>query len=1055
MIKSIDATSIHRITSGQVVVDLQTAVKELVENSLDAGATNIEVRLKEYGLTSIEVIDSGSGISPDDYDKVGLKHHTSKLQTFEDLSIVRTFGFRGEALSSLCALSERVVITTATSAEAPMGTVLELDHFGKVKSRSSKVARQRGTTVTIEGLFKPLPVRRKEYERNSKLQLGKALNLLSAYALVPCAQENKGVRLSVYHQPDGGKKTLQIRTDGTATVRASISSLWGPKQLENLVELDLHLDVSPEKTTLKRLQSVDTDTSTKVHVRGLISKFYPGRGRTGTDRQYFFINGRPCNPSKIQKAFNEVYRTFNANQSPFIVADFILPTNACDINVSPDKRTIFLHSENNLVAALKEGLEDAFSSSRSTYAVQGTSTQSQQPTQSMAAKQNAKSGGQATELHEDVGTADQLASISPSLHGPPADAEELRQTTESQRLPLFLDEPTSSEDSFILNSDRLPSSDNREQNDGLASSHPMDKSTEVVLPLPGPSMQTQRLATENAGPSSLQPAVQRQPSPNRPPLQADLVDKRNEVHDNGGTPSVSPPPPQTRTVDRSHPILRRQSTPRSVQLVLDTSQASWNLRKASSDREEPPTKKTKTDTLSKGGSARERLRTQLIGFARAGSQVSVGSGVEDRVKEEGDEGEDVDMLESGEEDDAVIQERDVLVEEDEMEADEITVKQEDDLAVIPFRRDAGVRSPPGPPPEKSPAKQSTVKSEVIDMDLDDAVISAEREANLRALSRTPEDSSSVSSSSVHHEVIRTANGDQNDITLTFDTARVSGLWRHVLDSRQAAASKTSAQSASNGDNTHLSAAGIEASLANPDAQESAEQELSRVIHKEDFMNMQILGQFNLGFIIARKHTESQNEAGERGSGVYAGMDDLFIIDQHAADEKYNFETLQQTTKIESQRLYQPRPLELTAADELLAAENIDILRSNGFEIATDESADHGQGGRVKLVAQPVSGNTNFDLNDLEELLQLMRDQATGKMVRCSKARAMFAMRACRKSVMVGAALTHGQMTSIVRHMATMDQPWNCPHGRPTMRHLFNIADTSQSVESRTIDWSSL
>ena len=141
-IQGIDAASVHRLTSGQVVTDLQNAVKELVENSLDAGATSIEVRFKQYGLASVEVIDSGSGIAPVDYDSVALKHYTSKLTTFEDIASVHTFGFRGEALSSLCALCESVSILTATENEAPMGTILEFDARGRVKSRTGKAARQ-------------------------------------------------------------------------------------------------------------------------------------------------------------------------------------------------------------------------------------------------------------------------------------------------------------------------------------------------------------------------------------------------------------------------------------------------------------------------------------------------------------------------------------------------------------------------------------------------------------------------------------------------------------------------------------------------------------------------------------------------------------------------------------------------------------------------------------------------------------------------------------------------------------------------------------------------
>jgi DNA mismatch repair protein PMS2 len=168
---TIDAHSVHQITAGQVVIDLQTAVKELVENSLDAGATSIgtslpgpstalhsvpEVRFHSHGLKTIEIVDNGSGIAPTDHDSIGpsivlcqasidsvtaLKHHTSKLASFEDLSRVLTFGFRGEALSSLCALTDGFIVTTATSSEAPMGTVIEMDRNGKARSKC-KIARQ-------------------------------------------------------------------------------------------------------------------------------------------------------------------------------------------------------------------------------------------------------------------------------------------------------------------------------------------------------------------------------------------------------------------------------------------------------------------------------------------------------------------------------------------------------------------------------------------------------------------------------------------------------------------------------------------------------------------------------------------------------------------------------------------------------------------------------------------------------------------------------------------------------------------------------------------------
>ncbi|KAJ7800518.1 histidine kinase-like ATPase [Mycena olivaceomarginata] len=355
-IKPIDKTSIHRITSGQVVIDLQTAVKELVENSLDAGATNLEVRFKQYGLATIEVIDNGGGISEENYEGLALKNHTSKLSSFADLTTVTTFGFRGEALSSLCALCESVVVSTAT--QPPMGVTLEMESSGKIRHKG-KIARQapiqRGTTITLTNLFSMLPVRRKEFERNAKREFGKALALLNAYALGPCSSRS-GVRLVVSNQADKGYKSVQIRTPGTPSLRESVSALWGPKALDNIATLDLRFPVERDKMTLRRfaclLASADT-APIQVVVRGLVSKFAVGCGRTGTDRQFFYVNGRPCNMSKAQKAFNEVYRSFNATQAPFIVADFILPTDTCDINVSPDKRSILLHHEANLIAALK------------------------------------------------------------------------------------------------------------------------------------------------------------------------------------------------------------------------------------------------------------------------------------------------------------------------------------------------------------------------------------------------------------------------------------------------------------------------------------------------------------------------------------------------------------------------------------------------------------------------------------------------------------------------------------------------------------------------------
>nr|VZI14617.1 unnamed protein product [Spirometra erinaceieuropaei] len=104
-IKSLDSKSVHKLCSSQVVVSLGIAIKELLENSIDAGAKRIEIKLKNYGSDAVEVVDDGSGIREENFNTLGKKHSTSKISTFEDLASVASFGFRGEALNSLCHLA--------------------------------------------------------------------------------------------------------------------------------------------------------------------------------------------------------------------------------------------------------------------------------------------------------------------------------------------------------------------------------------------------------------------------------------------------------------------------------------------------------------------------------------------------------------------------------------------------------------------------------------------------------------------------------------------------------------------------------------------------------------------------------------------------------------------------------------------------------------------------------------------------------------------------------------------------------------------------------------
>jgi DNA mismatch repair protein PMS2 len=226
-------------------------------------------------------------------------------------------------------------------------------------------------------------------------------------------------------------------------------------------------------------------------------------------------------------------------------------------------------------------------------------------------------------------------------------------------------------------------------------------------------------------------------------------------------------------------------------------------------------------------------------------------------------------------------------------------------------------------------------------------------------------------------------------------------------------------------------------ISNGLSQASAEERLSLTVSKEDFAHMRIVGQFNLGFIIATRPAKPPTTLpSEPLNEVEKTDDELFIIDQHASDEKYNFERLQAETIVQNQRLVKPRTLELTAVDEEIISEHQPALVKNGFLVDVDPDLPPGK--RCKLVSLPMSRSVIFDHRDLEELIALLADAPTGTIPRPSKVRRMFAMRACRSSIMIGRTLTLKQMQMVLKHMGEIEKPWNCPHGRPTMRHLMGM-----------------
>lgn len=316
-------------------------MKELVENSLDAQATLVEVKFKERGALGLEVVDNGCGVKEEDFAGLTRRHATSKLQTFNQLAEVETFGFRGEALNSLCALAKVQIQTKHSS--AARATRLEFDHIGNIVKQVPS-SGQTGTHVYLTELFATLPVRKREFVKNIKKEYAKALEILTAYCLI-----SKSVRIVVTNQSKQGFRHQVMCTNANSSVLETVSSIFGQKQMEQLVKIKNPVLGTEEDTRLE-----------KYTVEGYVSDCNHGSGRSSKDRQFFYINSRPCESKTLLKFINEIYRKFNAQQYPFIFLNIHMNKEDVDINVTPDKRQLFIADEHVLKQAVLKSLTETY-----------------------------------------------------------------------------------------------------------------------------------------------------------------------------------------------------------------------------------------------------------------------------------------------------------------------------------------------------------------------------------------------------------------------------------------------------------------------------------------------------------------------------------------------------------------------------------------------------------------------------------------------------------------------------------------------------------------------
>lgn len=292
-----------QIAAGEVVERPSSVVKELVENSIDAGASVIEVVLEDGGRKSIRVSDDGSGMSVDDVPLALARHGTSKIRKASDLVGVSTFGFRGEALPAIASVSQFEIQTASADGE---GVAIRVS--GGQVMPPVRVARRRGTTVSVGQLFYNIPARLK-FLRSARSEWRSAVESLTALALT-----QPRVRIIVTHD---GKVALTLPP--VSSIRSRLGAIWGGRYAEDLLDVD--------------------DVAGPVHTSGLIQR--PADVGTSTRRAFLSINGRAVRDAGIARAVEAAFRsTIVAGVRPSFFLNVTVPTDTVDVNVHPAKAEV-------------------------------------------------------------------------------------------------------------------------------------------------------------------------------------------------------------------------------------------------------------------------------------------------------------------------------------------------------------------------------------------------------------------------------------------------------------------------------------------------------------------------------------------------------------------------------------------------------------------------------------------------------------------------------------------------------------------------------------------
>ena len=318
----LDDLTINKIAAGEVIERPASVVKELIENSIDAGATNITVEIKNGGISYIRITDNGKGIMPDDMEIAFERHATSKIRQAKDLETVKSMGFRGEALASIAAIARVELVSKTESSDIGRKVVVE---GGKIIS-NEEIGCPKGTTITVQNLFFNTPVRYK-FLKKDFTEFGYIEDAVTRIALI---NPNIAIRLI-----NSGKTVIQ--TSGNNDMKTVIYNIYGKDIAENCLNVDY--------------------TYEDIKVTGVVGK--PIISRSNRSNQLFFVNKRYVKDKALTSAAEQGFKgMITIGKFGFLILNISVDPHKVDVNVHPAKLEVRFEEESKVFKAIYHSIKE-------------------------------------------------------------------------------------------------------------------------------------------------------------------------------------------------------------------------------------------------------------------------------------------------------------------------------------------------------------------------------------------------------------------------------------------------------------------------------------------------------------------------------------------------------------------------------------------------------------------------------------------------------------------------------------------------------------------------